>query len=70
MLDQVPDSIKVAGAVSAPVLTFLGITVEDWTFILSAIVSFMFIVEKMPMFISKVKAFIKWMKEVYKNFRA
>ena len=69
MLDQVPDSIKVAGAVSAPVLTFLGITVEDWTYILSAIVSFMFIVEKMPIFIFKMRMFIKWMREVYKSFK-
>ncbi len=68
-LDQVPDGLKVAGAIAAPVLTIFGVTVEDWTFILSAIVSLFFIIEKLPMFILRVKAFYKWMNEVLKNLK-
>lgn len=69
MLDQVPDGVKVAGAMTAPVLTFLGITVEDWTFILSAFVSILFIIEKLPMFINRVRAFIRWMREAKIDLR-
>ena len=63
-LDQIPDGVKITGAVAAPVLQILGVTVEDWTFILSAIVSILFIIEKMPMLIARTKALIKWIKEV------
>ena len=63
--EQIPDGIKVATAVSAPVLTFLGVSVEDWTYILSAIVSLLFIIEKLPVFISRCRAVGQWVKEWY-----
>ena len=66
-LDQVPDGVKVGGAVAAPVLQVLGVTVEDWTFILSAVVSILFIIEKMPMLITRTRAFIKWIREVVRK---
>ena len=66
-VEQIPDGIKVATAVSAPALSFLGVSVEDWTFILSAIVSFLFIVEKLPVFISRCRALGQWIKEKYKE---
>lgn len=67
--DAIPDGVKVTGAIMAPALTFLGITVEDWTFILSAVVSVLFIIEKLPMFINRVRAFIRWMREAKIDLR-
>jgi hypothetical protein len=64
MSATVPDTLKVSTAVAAPVLTFLGVSVEQWTFILSAIVSFLFIIEKLPVFIQRCKSFIEWMRDV------
>lgn len=61
-IEQIPDGLKVATAVSAPVLTFLGVSVEQWTFVLSAIVSLLFIIEKLPVFISRCKQAYSWMK--------
>ena len=64
MSATVPDTLKVSTAVAAPVLTFLGVSVEQWTFILSAIVSLLFIIEKLPVFIQRCKSFIEWMRDV------
>ena len=67
MTDSVPDSVKVAVSVAAPSLNFMGISVEDWTYILSAVVSLLFILEKTPMLISRITTFIKWIKRVKKS---
>lgn len=61
-IDQVPDGVKVAVSVGSPVLAFFGYPVEQWGFVLSAIVALLFIVEKLPMFIKRVKDLIDWMK--------
>jgi hypothetical protein len=63
-VDHIPDTIKVGVSVAAPGLHFLGVSVEQWTFVLSAAVSILFIIEKLPMLISRVRAFIKWIKKV------
>ena len=63
-LDQIPDGIKITGAIAAPALTFLGVSVEQWTFVLSAIVSLLFIVEKLPVFIRRCKEAIQWIRDV------
>lgn len=68
-LDQVPDSLKVVAASAAPALTLMGFTLEEWTFILSGIVSLLFIIEKLPKVFTaigqiwiKLKQFWKWLK--------
>jgi hypothetical protein len=61
-LDQVPDSIKVVAASAAPALTLMGFTLEEWTFILSGIVSVLFIIEKLPKVLSVIRQFWKWLK--------
>lgn len=58
-LDQIPDGAKVAVSVASPVLSFLGIPVQEWGYVLSAIVSLLFIIEKTPMLIERVKYLIK-----------
>lgn len=63
-LEQIPDTAKVGASVAAPALHFLGVSVEDWTFVLSAIVSVLFVIEKLPMLITRIKSFIKWIKKV------
>ena len=62
ILEQIPDQYKVAASVAAPVLTIFGVTLEEWTFILSGIVSLLFIIEKLPKVIKVVKQFWEWLK--------
>lgn len=65
ILENIPDSMKVAVSVSPPVFTVMGLPMETWTYILSAIVSLMFIIEKLPVFFERCKSFYNWMKERY-----
>lgn len=59
-LQQIPDTVKIAVATGSSALTFLGIPVEQWMYILSAIVSLMFVIEKMPIVWERVKQFKRW----------
>lgn len=45
-LEQIPDSAKVGVSLSAPALTLLGVSLEDWSYILAMTVSILFIMEK------------------------
>jgi len=61
--ENIPDSVKVAVSVSPSVsYVFLGLPLETWTYVLSAIVSIMFIIEKAPVFIQRCKQFYKWIR--------
>lgn len=61
------DVIKVGTAVSAPTLSLFGVPVEQWTFILSGIVSILFIIEKSPVLLIRIKALIQWIKNLRKK---
>lgn len=62
-LENIPDSIKVAVSVTPSMsYMFLGLPLETWTYVLSAVVSIMFIIEKLPIFIQRVKQFYKWIR--------
>ena len=61
-IQNIPDSIKVMTAVAAPGLSLMGISIEEWTFILSGIVSVMFIVEKFPMLFNRAASLYRWIK--------
>ena len=58
----VPDSVKVASATTPTVMTIAGIPVEQWMFVASFIVSVMFIVEKVPVIITRIKQLVNWIK--------
>lgn len=47
MLEQIPDSAKVGLSLSAPALTLMGVSLEDWSYILAMTVSILFIMEKL-----------------------
>ncbi len=57
---QVPDGVKVTTAIAAPALSFLGLSPEEWTYILSAIVSILFIIEKLPMLFQRIRTVKEW----------
>ena len=59
---SIPDSAKLAAVATAQVLSVMGISLEDWTYILSAIVSVFFILEKLPMVINRVRTFNEWVR--------
>lgn len=61
-LASVPDSVKLTLATGTSALTLFGITVQDWMYIGSAIVSILFIVEKSPIFIERVKELYSWLR--------
>lgn len=69
-LEQIPDGVKITTAVAAPVLTFMGVSVEQWTFILSAVVSLLFIIEKLPIFVKRCKEFIQLVKDAKRKTKA
>ena len=58
ILEHVPDSVKVSAAVSAPSLSFLGVQIESWGYILSIVVAVMVIIEKTPIVIQRLKEVI------------
>lgn len=62
ILEQVPDSVKISTAVSSSVFTFVGLPVEQWMYILSAVVSILFILEKIPKAIASVQSVYRWLK--------
>jgi len=47
VINQIPDSVKVVLATSAPMASLFGLTVEEWSFTLSGIVALLFIIEKL-----------------------
>lgn len=65
--EDIPDVIKAGVSISPPALTLFGVSVEQWTFVLSGIVSLLFIIEKIPMIHQRIKALIQWMKKVKKK---
>jgi len=60
----VPDSVKVVTSVTAPALALFGVTLEEWTLLLSGLVSILFIIEKFPMFLLRMRAFKRWLKSL------
>lgn len=65
-MQQVPDSAKIAIATSTSALSLFGIPVEQWMYLLSAVVSILFIIEKIPVLIERCKQlkeiYVKWKK--------
>lgn len=55
ILSIVPDHYKAGVAVTPAVLDIAGFPVEQWMFVLSGIVSILFIIEKIPMLIERIK---------------
>lgn len=62
VLEQVPDSVKISAALSSSAFTFMGLPVEQWMYILSAIVSILFILEKIPKVIQSMQKTYRWIK--------
>jgi len=60
LVEAVPDSIKIGASVAPAALTWLGIDIHDWVYITSIIVSLMFVIEKMPVVIDRIKEFVNW----------
>lgn len=50
IIEQVPDSAKVVVAGVAPMASLMGLTVEEWSFVLSGVVALLFIIEKLYRF--------------------
>lgn len=57
ILEQVPDSAKITSVAITPILSLFGVPLEQWVYVLSAIMTILFIIEKIP----KVIISLKWM---------
>ena len=55
VMETIPDSAKVIATAAAPMASLFGLTVEEWSFVLSGIVALLFILEKLY-------RFYKWMR--------
>lgn len=67
VLQTVPDTVKVAATAAAPALTFLGVQVEQWGYVISAIVGILFIIEKIPGAAKNISLFVEWVKNGIKR---
>jgi len=50
LVEAVPDSAKVIATAAAPMASLFGLTVEEWSFVLSGVVALLFILEKLYRF--------------------
>jgi hypothetical protein len=66
ILEQIPDAVKVGVTLSPTVLTLFGIPVDQLAWILSMIVSCLFIIEKAPTTYKRIKSFLAWIKSKLK----
>lgn len=67
ILEQIPESIKVTVATSAPVLSFMGMPIQTWSWILSIIVALMVMVEKFPLMLERAKQLKEWFNETFRK---
>lgn len=52
---SIPDSFKVVGGSSPPVLHMFGVPVEQWSFIISIVIGLFYIIEKLPKVLDSIK---------------
>lgn len=62
-INDVSDTVKVGLATGAPVLTIAGYPVEQWGYVLSAIVALFVIIEKSPVVVARVRQFRNWVRK-------
>lgn len=55
VMETIPDSAKVIATAAAPMASLFGLTVEEWSFVLSGIVALLFILEKLYRFYKWVR---------------
>lgn len=65
--EHVPDSVKLAVAAGPPGLFFLGMPMEHWILIMSAIASILVIIEKLPKAIDSIHNLIERFKNGNRN---
>lgn len=65
--EHVPDSVKLVVAAGPPGLFFLGLPVEHWILIMSAIASVLVIIEKIPKAIDSILVLIERFKNGNSN---
>lgn len=58
--EHVPESVKVSTAVGPAALSLLGMPIEQWVYILSAVVSLFIIIEKLPAVVHSIKRMRDW----------
>lgn len=67
ILEQIPETIKVTIATAAPAMSFMGIPVQTWSWILSSVVALIVIIEKVPILIERGKQLRKWFDETFRK---
>lgn len=62
--ERIPESAKVATALGPAALGLFGIPLEQWILILSAVVSILIIIEKIPKAYEAIRTLIKKIRNV------
>lgn len=60
--ERIPEAAKVGTALGPAALTLMGIPLDQWLLILSAVVSLLIIVEKLPKAIHAIKNIVEWVR--------
>lgn len=60
--EHVPESAKLSTAIGPTALSLLGIPIDQWVYVLSAIVSLFVIVEKLPKVVHSIKSMKDWIQ--------
>lgn len=61
-IENISDTAKLVTATTTPVLSMFGVPIEQWVFVLSAILTVLFIVEKLPKALDSVRRMYRWMR--------
>lgn len=60
--ERIPETAKVSTAVGPAALTLIGMPLDQWILILSAVVSILVIIEKLPKVIHSIKNIKEWIQ--------
>ena len=62
IFEKIPETAKVTTAVGPAVMTLMGMPLDQWILVLSAIVSLLVIIEKLPKVITAIQNIVQWVK--------
>ncbi len=59
--EQVPESAKLSTALGPAAFSLMGMPLEQWVYVLSAVVSLFIIIEKLPKVVHSIKSMKDWL---------
>lgn len=69
ILEQIPDGVKIGASIAPTTLAFMNIPVDQWAWIFSILVSFLFVVEKTPIVYRRFKSLYELLRKKVNDSR-